>query len=169
MEQDIVTPGRSGLAAVLMTAFSLSSFSLITGCSAGAPTGQGGASSASGVSLADIQGEWYYFRFENDQALSGDCITIEGARLTEFINGCDGEDLLSASEDITTNGRTLVLQFSLAVPVTGEANPDILDITTTLVQEEEAFTGTENGTSLAVPDDTGEYRVILRRPDPQDG
>ncbi|MFH0982363.1 MAG: hypothetical protein V2A79_12600 [Planctomycetota bacterium] len=140
----------------------------IWGCGSGTAGGGGGTRPAASVSLADLQGEWQYIRVQDGQAFSGDCITIEEARVTHFIDTCDGADLLEASEDITTNGATGVLQFTVTVAGSGDTDPIVLDITATLTRNGDDFTGTEQRiVPPSAEDEPVENQVVLRRPDAQ--
>ncbi len=167
---DTTTRWRFRLAA-LLTAASVLSFIL---CTAGCDSGGGATGTAAPtlpdnrVGLAEIQGEWLYIRAEDGEPFSGDCITIEGDQVTQFTEKCRGENLLQDSDDITTNGDTVVLRFSLPLAVEGEAQPLILEVTATLAREGDIFTGTDVRVPPAEWGEPFETQLALRRGDPLD-
>ena len=159
----IITNRRCRLSAVLIAVYCISHSVFIAGCNTAAPAGGSGAQPAQpndSASLEDLQGEWLYLRAEGDQLISGDCIIIEDDQVAEFIDNCDGEDLLLSSSDITTNGGTFVLRLVIEVTIPDEP-AESLEITTTLAQEGDIFVGTEV-TDPPVP--LGD-QIVLRRPE----
>lgn len=148
-----------GLASVFIAALSFAFIYGAAGCSTSAPAG-GGAPVANNIGLEDIQGEWLYLRIEDDELISGDCLTIENDQVAEFIDNCDGEDLLLSSSDITEAGGTFVLRFVVEVTIPDEPAESV-EITATLTQDGDIFVGTEvTDPPLALGD-----QIVLRRPE----
>jgi hypothetical protein len=140
----------------------------LMGCSTGSSVGGGNsntnvcAAPPTDASLADLQGEWWYIRGEGRQTVSADCITIEGSRVTHFVESCDGDDVLSSSEDITTNGTTAELRFSIALANAEGGDPTVIQITLPVSACDDQYIGTEQ--FVAPESDPREFAVRMQRP-----
>ena len=133
-----------------------------SGCTTAAPAGDGTVTPPRDdeVGLEDLQGEWLYLRVEDEQLLTGDCITISDDLITEFIDHCDGDDLLLSSASITADGDTFVLRFTIIVTDPDEPAESV-EITATLTPEGDIFVGTEE----TDPPLGGSGQIVLRRPE----
>ena len=142
----------------------------LVGCSTGSSGGGGNTNANTTIeptgpaTLAGLQGDWQYVRGERRSPLTVDCLTIENARITQFIDHCDGDNILVSSEDITTNGTEAVLRLSIALPSSSGGDPVTINLTATISPNNTEWFGTEEFAPPADVSDPVQYQVGLRRP-----
>ncbi|MCP4589366.1 MAG: hypothetical protein GY842_01345 [bacterium] len=163
-----MTTKRDGMACGAIVVGCLAAACLVLGCNTAAPAP---AAPNNGGGLEALQGEWLYVRGDAQQPLSVDCITITDDVVTEFVDGCEGDDLLLDSDPIAKHGNTYALELRVEVIV---VEPDGTTVETALlsveiVEQGDTFVGTETFTPEDNPTEPTDFQVALIRPDANDG